>query len=466
MKKNSIHNPRYQTRISNVVTDAVIIRHDDWKRIRRAAVHLTPEEHAAIRARQEETRQKTMSEIQTKRATQITPELSPDTVTRTHFILGRTEERDHAVRIAEQKADEDLDEVKHVKSQMVSAEARTIRDGQLVELAAIREVNREAERRWADELEKNRVEALHFYEDRENSLREQRRAGRKIISTQIEEHKINAILEAERRDREAKALKEQNAKIAEENQRIWEDRKRRQQAFLNDCLTDEAARKERRRREREFEKEEIGMVMEVAAQRALAEAAVEQERADTRALKEREINAIRKKQQRAMDGQAIRDEEMAIKIQKEKDDLAREKELREREARWNLMKECTTDRKMMIEAKKERLQREAEEDAEQVRKVFEANRLARERARKQWEEKVKVDGHYREELGEAADREWLAKQPDLAKKARERKQITDANDEYLARVNRLRDEKLAILRKKGVPEKYLVDIKADRFELR
>jgi hypothetical protein len=466
MKKNSIHNPRYQTRISNVVTDAVIIRHDDWKRVRRAAVHLTPEEHAANRARQEQSRQQTLSDIQTKRSTLITPDLSPDTVARTHHILSRTEERDYAVRIAERKADEDLDEVKLVQGQMVAAEARTIRDGQLVEHAATREMDREAERRWAADLERNRVEALEFYNERERTLREQRRAGRKIIETQIEEHKINTILEAERRDREAKALQEQNAKVAAEDQRIREDRRRRQQQFLHDCLADEAARTERRVRERNYEKEEVAMVMEVAAQRALAQAALEQERADQRALKEREINTIRKQQQRAMDGKALRDEEMAAKVQKEKDEIAREKEIRERNDRWRLQQECTADRKMMIARKKERLAREAEEEQEQVRMVFEANHRARERARRQYEEKVKLDGNYRHELGEAADREWLARQPDLAKKARERKQIVDANDEYLARVNRLRDEKLAILRKKGVPEKYLVDIKADRFEIR
>jgi hypothetical protein len=327
-------------------------------------------------------------------------------------------------------------------------------------------VNREAERRWAENLERNRVEALQFYEERERSLREQRRAGRAVIATQIKERKINAIFEAERRDTKAKALAEQNAQIAEENRRIFEDHRRRQHALLHDCLADEAARKERQKRERDHQKEEVRMVMEVSAQRALAEAALEQERAATRALKEREVNQIRKKQQRAMDGRAIRDEEMAVKVQREKDEIAWAKEQREREARWQLTRDCTSDRKMMIQAKKERLAREAEEEQEEVRKVFEANRIAREKARKQYETKVQIDSNYRAELGEAADREWRARQPDLPKKAKERREIVDANDEYLARVNRLRDEKLAILRKKGVPEKYLVDIKADRFELR
>lgn len=43
-------------------------------------------------------------------------------------------------------------------------------------------------------------------------------------------------------------------------------------------MADEAARKERRGRERELEKQEVEMVMEVAAQRSLSQAALEQER--------------------------------------------------------------------------------------------------------------------------------------------------------------------------------------------
>jgi hypothetical protein len=167
-----------------------------------------------------------------------------------------------------------------------------------------------------------------------------------------------------------------------------------------------------------------------------------------------------------MDGQAARDEEMAAKIQKEKDDLARENERRLQQSRFNLMMGCVADRKMMIEAKKERLKQEAETEREEVQKVFEANRRAREKARKDYEKKVQIDDAYRTELGQTAQREWETRQPDLPLKERERREIVESNDTYLARVNRLRDEKLAILRKKGVPEKYLVDIKADRFEIR
>jgi hypothetical protein len=460
------HNPKYTTRITNVVTDAVIINQDEWRRIKQDSVYLTAEQHADIRRRTEQSWQEAMAQIQAKRAVLISPDVTQETASRTHSILGSTEERDYAVKIAKQKADEDLDEIKHIRSQMVAAEARTVRDGQLIENAELRAAHRRREREWADELEANRREALKLYEDRETSLREQRRRGRDVISAQIKEHKINTILEAERRDREAKALREQNELVTAEDRRIEQERRRRQQAFLHDCLADEAARKERRSRERELEKDEVAMVIEVAAQRSLAEQALEQERADQRALKEREINQIRKRQQRAIDSKAIRDEEMAIKVQREKDEIARERERRELATKQRLAAECKADREIMVRTKKERLIDERTMEQAEAQLMIERNRAARLKARQEWERKVQIDANYRQELGESAQREWQAKQPDLKKKAKERQEIIDGNEAYLAKINRMREEKLEILRRRGVPEKHLVDIKANRFELR
>jgi len=120
----------------------------------------------------------------------------------------------------------------------------------------------------------------------------------------------------------------------------------------------------------------------------------------------------------------------------------------------------------MIESKKQRLAEDKAIEDAQVRTVMENNRLARLKAKEECERKVQIDANYRTELGKAAEREWRAKQPDLNKKAKERQTILDANEAYLAKISRMREEKLNILRKKGVPEKYLVDIKANRFELR
>jgi hypothetical protein len=460
------HDPRFSIRLCNITTDAVILPHTEWDRLKSESVHITPEEQIAAHTKREADRKHLLTNIQTKRSSLISSELSPDTIARTHSVLLTTEERDYALQLADRKSNEDIDEVKLMRSQMVSAEARTIRDGQLIEQAVRRQAERESEQEWGDRLEENRREALKFYDDRDRTVREQRMAGRAVIQTQIEEKKINSILEAERLDRESRALREQNAAIAEENRRIEEGRAQRKRAFLADCLAANKAQQKRRKEERALEKEEVQMAIEFEAQRALSDAVREKEKADQKALKEREIAEIRRKQERANDTQALRDETMAMKIQKEKEQADRAKEQADLEARKQRIIQCKVDHETMINEKRQRLIEQATIERAEFQRVMEANREAREMERRKAELKAEEDHKYRQELGQEVERVWRTKQIDPAKIERERQTLRDGNIEYLSRIERLRQEKIEILRKKGVPEKYLGEIQGNRFDLK
>jgi fused signal recognition particle receptor len=383
-----------------------------------------------------------------------------------YSILNSVEERAHALQIADRQSNEDLDEVKRIRSQMVASEARTIRDGQLVERAAQRAAEREAEREWAEQLEANRREAVQFYDARETTLRDQRRAGRTVIQAQIEERTVNAILEAERLDRESRALREQNAAVAEEDRTIAAARAARKRAFLADCLAANELQRRKRAELRQLEKDEVQMTIEVQAQRALAEAAIEKEKDDQKALKEREIAEIRRKQERATDTQALRDEAAAAKIQQEKDAADRAREEAQAAARRQQTLACRDDHEMMIAQKRERMIEQATIERAEFERVMAANRKAQERARERAEKKAEEDRRYREGLGEEVEHVWRARQGDPAMKGKERNALTDANAAYLARVGAVRDQKIEILRKKGVPEKYLTEIRTDRLEIR
>ncbi|OHT03748.1 nasopharyngeal epithelium specific protein [Tritrichomonas foetus] len=407
-----------------------------------------------------------METINTKRTKYITPELSPNTRLRTRSCLATVEDKDFALKVAETKANEDLDEIKTINSLMVAAEARTIRDQQLIENVEIKKREIEEKKRWDERLETNRLTALNLYDERERTLREQRIKGRRIIETQIEEHKINAILEAERKDRELKALMAQNAAIAEEERRILMEKKKRQQDFLHDCLQANEAQKRRRLEAREREKEEAQMVIEVAAQKALAEEALEAERAAQKALKEREIDSIRKKQQRAIDTKAMRDETMAIKVQKEKDQLAREREERDKKKIEDMKVIVAKERKEMIEIHKEMVEEQKRKDMEIHRQMMERNRIARQKAREEYQRKLAIDAEYRSELKDDMEARWEATRINPLKKIEEARVAREANEEYLAKIERLREEKLNKLRAKGVPDKYLVDIQALKWEIK
>ena len=187
---------------------------------------------------------------------------------------------------------------------------------------------------------------------------------------------------------------------------------------------------------------------------------------DRAALLEREVAAARKKQKRMEDLRGKRDEEMAKKIQREKEERDREREERDQLKLIQTVRQVKKDREEMIADKKLRLLEEARQEREMHRKVMEANEIAREKARKAWEAKVELDNQYRRELGEEVEREWERKRIDPMAKVREGEEIKRSNDAYLARIEGLRQKKLNELRAKGVPEKYLVDIMANRFEIK
>lgn len=464
--RRGFHNPKYNTRITNCAVDAVIIPRNDWRRMKKEAVHLTPEQRAELKKKQEEERMQTLSTIQTKRMTMISPEISEKTRLRTKSCLAQVEDRDYALKIVDAKRNEDLDEIKTINSLMTAAEARTIRDRQLIENEEIRKRKIEEKKEWDQKLEQNRLTAVKLYDDREKTLKEQRVRGRRIIEAQIEEHKINAILEAERKDREKKAMEAQNQAIAEENHRILMDRKKRQQDFLHDCLQANEAQRQRRLEARQREKEEAEMVIEFAAQKALKEEALEAERAAEKALKEREVDRLRRKQKRAIDTKAIHDENVARKIQKEKEQLAIEREERDKRRIIEMNQTVARERREMIEESKRRKAEQAEKELQFHREVMANNKIARQKAREEYQRKLEIDAEYRRGLKKDMEDHWEATRVNPLKKIEEARVAKEQNDEYLQKLDRLREQKLNVLRSRGVPEKYLVDIQALKWEIK
>ena len=460
------HNPKYNTRINNVAVDAVIVNRNDWRRTKKEAVHLTPEQRAEMKRREEEEKMKTMETITMKRRTVLTPEISNQTRLRTKSTLNAYEDKKYAIKIAEEKADEDIDEIKTIKSLMVAAEARTERDKQLIENEEIRKKKIEEKKWWDEKLEKNRLTAIKLYDDREKTLREQRIKGRRIIEAQIEEHKINKILEDERKDRERMAVQAQNAFIAEEDRRILMEKKKRQQDFLHDCLQANEAQRKRKIELREREKEEVEMVIEFAAQKALKEEAYEAEKAAKHALLEREWDALRRRQKRDQDYRSARDEKNALKVQKERDEQLRLREERDKKRIEDMKVIVAREREEMIRIHKQRLEEEKRKELEEHKQLLERNRIARQKAREEYEKKLAIDAEYRAGLKLDMEAEWEAKRINPQKKIEEARANKEANDQYLAKLDVLREKKLDILRKKGVPDKYLVDIQKLRWEIK
>jgi hypothetical protein len=99
-------------------------------------------------------------------------------------------------------------------------------------------------------------------------------------------------------------------------------------------------------------------------------------------------------------------------------------------------------------------------------RVVEAQRQAREKARLEYEERREANARYRDELQRTLEEREEARRMQPIRNLDESKHMQEMNEDYLDRLERIRQKKLALLREEGVPEKYLGDLRSRRFLLK
>jgi hypothetical protein len=312
-------------------------------------------------------------------------------------------------------------------------------------------------------LEEGRVRAVEIYKQRERSLIEQKRAGNDVLLAQIEDHKRSAKLETQRREAEKMEMDRAYQASLEEDKKLAEERSRRKREFLGDCLEARQTVLRRKQREKERDIQEVQAMVEYQKEQAAKEAARDAEVAKIKALKDRDVAEVRKLQQRAIDTQAQQDEIRARMVQELQEKKAREKELETAKKRQEMIQNLRKDRLDAIAAKERRLIDMAKIEKADYDRVVEAQRRAREKARQEYEERRSANERWREELLRtlAAREEERRTQP--LRNLDESKHMDEVRNDYLARLERIRQKKLDVLREEGVPEQYLVDLKARRF---
>jgi hypothetical protein len=243
-----------------------------------------------------------------------------------------------ALQVAEAKADEELDEVKTMNSEVMAARVRTVRDAQVAQKRERLLAEKQSNAAMAKMMEDGRLRAVDIYTQRETGLRTQRMGGSGVLLAQIEERRKTQQLDEERRNREKDEMLRANAERIEEDRQLEVERKARQREFLNDCIVATEASRKRKVREREREIEEVQAMVEYQNEQAAREAEREREVERTKKLKELDVAEVRKQQQKAIDTQAQKDEVLARRVQEETERKARQKELDELEwKRWTVL---------------------------------------------------------------------------------------------------------------------------------
>ena len=463
---HTFHNPKYPTRITQVQGDAVILRKNDWRRAKKEAVYLTPAQILEKTQREEQEKLQTMSAIDAKRTRIVEAEINSQIKAKQQATALQEQKREEQLAIARSKANEELDEVKLMNAEVAAARTRTIRDAELILHKKRKEEEKERERQEAEMLEQERQRALKIYKEREDALREQRKIGARMILKQIEDRKGLKGLEEEHRKKEIAEMKEANALAMEEERRLAQERRQRQQDFLQECLEANKQSILRKQREKEREIEEINAIAEYQRQKAEQEAEYERQVAEKKAQKELEIAEIRKKQQRLIDTQAEQDELRARRIQEEKERKERQKELEAARKKQEEREMIIKDREQFLRLKQKRLVQLAEierKEFEQARAAAEKERAAQEEARRK---KRLADEQYNQQLQAEIEARRTAKAMEPLVHLDEQQHLLEERQDYQERIEQIRQEKLAMLRAEGVPEKYLTDLANRRFVIK
>jgi hypothetical protein len=279
----------------------------------------------------------------------------------------------------------------------------------------------------------------------------------------MEEHRRQARLERETREREKEAMQLANAHARQEDADLAEERRKRAAEFMQECMAANSVNLRRKQRDREREIEEAQMMVEYQRERIAREEEAERREAERKAAREREIAALRKQQQKAIDTQAEVDALHARRIEEEKERRARKKELEDIERAKRLRGEMQQDRENALSLKQRRLIEMAKIEKLQFDQVQKVQAELTERDREREAKRQQDNAEYRQALKDEMQRqnEERALQPLVL--LDETKHLDELNEDYVMKLERIRQMKLETLRAEGVPDKYLVDLQRMRF---
>jgi hypothetical protein len=249
-----------------------------------------------------------------------------------------------------------------------------------------------------------------------------------------------------------------NDAAREEEARLDQERRTRSYEFLCDCKAANAVAQRRKIREREREIEEAQMMVEYQREKAAREEEYERQQGEIKAAKEREVAELRKKQQRAIDTQAEVDALRARRVEEEKERAARMKELEDTKRAQSVRQEMRDDRERSIAVKQRRLVEMAKLEKDEFDRVSAAQREARAKDLAIERKRAKTKAEYRDTLLEEMARRAEERRIQPIVNLDEQKHMEDLHDDYVARLERIRQMKLAQLREEGVPDKYLADL--------
>ena len=367
--------------------------------------------------------------------------------------------QNNSVLSAAQKAkEESLDAAKEMNQMLKYSKVVTIRDLQKNEHKQMEQRYKQKEAKLDLMMELERLKELKYQEDVEKAKKLKRYASAKILIEQIKEKEIKRLQDKEIIEREGELMKKQIKAMQDEELRN-EERKRLENARLaKEIVNINKISALNRDKKKLLEKEEDLKRLKYNMEKAKKEEEELAEHKRVQAMRERETQKLREKQEKFADKQALLDELRAKRAFEEAEKKERQKEIEELMKLEKQKKELIEGNEKQKLAKLKRLEEQAIADQKEYEYIVKHQIADMEEERRIEEIKRKIFNangeEVRKQIQEKKEKEKLKKRSVIE----EGRQILQSLDEYKRTVERIKKEKLDEMERYHIKPEYRVDL--------
>lgn len=372
----------------------------------------------------------------------------------------RSQNTSEVLKKAARQMAEQEDDVKAMNRMILYANCVTIRDRQLTQKTQRKLKESKDDRRLDILMEIDRLKGLRRVEDEEAVKKQKSRQMAGQIRHQIQEREKARLLELEALEQEKQQMKAQSRALEEEELEAKRDKRRKGKEMLREVLAANREAIERKKLRVVAEAEEDRVIAAYNADKRAREEEYEAEQQRIADEKEREVARMRADQERASDKQAEKDELQARRYQEALERGQREREEKEWKYKKDAVVELNRARKDQEKYKVRNRRKLILEEKAQFDKIL--------REKKEMQDKYDAEETlvtharraHRDALYSQIEENERRRKSDVDR-FHEQAHIDKANNEaYAMRMQQIKDEKIARMKMRNIPTKYLAEVQS------
>ena len=338
------------------------------------------------------------------------------------------------------------------------AKAATIWDRQLDERKIMEGMYTNKERRLDEMMELERLKEIKFIEEREQILKGYKKEGQKAIIDQIYNNDKERNKKREAVEREKILMFKQIERLKEEEKQMAIRKKLEAEAKIKECMDAQKILALNKKKKLLEEKEEDLKIQKFNLEKIAREEKIIEEKKRLAIQKEKEIQALREKQEKQKDKL---DEINEIKAKRATLEAEYKEKLREKEEllkKEKLVKEMRECNDKMLLLKKKLSEKEIEKDKEMMEKIKLENQ--REEEEEKIRKKIKIEkmlankSELEKQIVDKEEKEKIKK----IKELEEGKKIKKEQDKYLLSLEEIRKQKIQELKDLNIKDAYILPL--------